>query len=71
MLVTQGLRKLKVELEPSEGIEPPSSTYEVAALPLSYLDITAGDLRLLANLRGLLQDNMALPLVSRQVFKQF
>jgi hypothetical protein len=43
MLGTQRARKLKVELEPSEGIEPPSSTYEVAALPLSYLGTTAGD----------------------------
>ena len=25
------------ELEPSEGVEPPSSTYDAAALPLSYL----------------------------------
>jgi hypothetical protein len=25
------------ELEPSEGVEPPSSTYEVDALPLSYV----------------------------------
>jgi hypothetical protein len=28
------------ELEPSEGVEPPSSTYEVDALPLSYVGTT-------------------------------
>ena len=30
-------RSLHSELEPSEGVEPPSSTYEVDALPLSYV----------------------------------
>jgi hypothetical protein len=33
-------RSLSYELEPSEGVEPPSSTNEVDALPLSYLGNT-------------------------------